>query len=87
MGIKFDAINATVGDVKHAIVPEGENLIPVMKFLEEKHKEDPSFILGYTPDNDGDRGNFVYITKEGNGRILEAQEVFALVVTIEVACS
>ena len=85
MGIKFDAINATVGDVKHAIVPEGENLIPVMKFLEEKHKEDPSFILGYTPDNDGDRGNFVYITKEGNGRILEAQEVFALVVTIEVA--
>ncbi|MDY4066455.1 hypothetical protein [Bullifex sp.] len=85
MGIKFSAINDVVGDVKHAIVPEGENLIPVMQYLEKMHSEDPSYTLGYTPDNDGDRGNFVYITREGKGRILEAQEVFALVVTIEVA--
>ncbi|MGN0906843.1 MAG: hypothetical protein ACI4NM_06825 [Bullifex sp.] len=85
MGVKFSAINDTVGMIAHAIVPEGENLIPVKEYLEKLHKEDPSYILGYTPDNDGDRGNFVYMGRDGHGHILQAQEVFALVVTIEVA--
>ena len=85
LGVKFSAINDTVGAVAHAIVPEGENLVPVREFLEKLHADNPAYLLGYTPDNDGDRGNFVYIGRDGKGHILQAQEVFALVVTIEVA--
>ncbi len=85
VGVKFSAINDTVGCVAHAIVPEGENLIPVKEYLEKLHAEDGAYLLGYTPDNDGDRGNFVYIGRDGKGHILAAQEVFALVVTIEIA--
>ena len=85
IGCSFSAINDKAGSVAHAIVPEGKNLIPCRDYLEKMHKKDKRFILGYTPDNDGDRGNFVYITDKGEAAILEAQEVFALVVAIEVA--
>ena len=85
IGCSFSAINDKAGCVAHAIVPEGKNLIPCRDYLEKMNKKDKRFILGYTPDNDGDRGNFVYITDKGEASILEAQEVFALVVAIEVA--
>jgi phosphomannomutase len=49
------------------------------------YAKDPSFLLGYVPDNDGDRGNLVYIQKKtGKALILEAQNVFALVVLAEL---
>lgn len=80
LGINTLFLNDTPGEVVHGIVPEGENLELCRKTLEEKHKIDPSFILGYVPDNDGDRGNLVYINKNGKSVILKAQEVFALVV-------
>ncbi len=82
---KVYALNDTPRQIVHAIVPEAENLELCRTELEKKNKEDKDFILGYCPDNDGDRGNFVYITDEGKAEILQAQEVFALVVAIELA--
>ncbi len=86
MGAKVWAVNAQPRQIAHAIVPEGENLELCRKTLEEVHKKDPSYILGYVPDNDGDRGNFVYLEKKtGKAHILNAQKVFALVATIDIA--
>ena len=87
LGLKFEAINEKAGVIAHAIIPEGESLQPCRAFLERMHSSDPSFILGYTPDCDGDRGNLV-IWDEPNkcARILEAQEVFALACTAELSC-
>jgi len=81
---KFDYINGEPGNIAHRIVPEGESLEPCRKLLEEAHKRDASFILGYVPDCDGDRGNLViYDETEGKARALEAQEVFALACAAE----
>ncbi len=74
-----------VGEISHRIVPEGESLDPARILLEKLHREDPGFCIGYVPDNDGDRGNLVYILKDGSSRALEAQEVFALAVLSELA--
>ncbi|MDR2617347.1 MAG: phosphatidylglycerol lysyltransferase [Treponema sp.] len=86
LGASFRAINDRPGGISHRIVPEGESLEPCRRFLEELHREDPSFILGYVPDCDGDRGNLV-IWDEGEkrSRALEAQEVFALACMAELA--
>jgi phosphoglucomutase len=84
LGIKFECINDTPGQIAHRIVPEGESLDPCCKLLEETHSRDPSFILGYVPDCDGDRGNLViWDDKTGKARALEAQEVFALACAAE----
>lgn len=82
---KIWAINSEPGQIAHAIVPEGENLEFVRKILEEQNSRDKSFIIGYMPDNDGDRGNFVYTDKRGKSHILSAQVVFALVAAIELS--
>jgi len=84
LGIKFECINDKPGQIAHRIVPEGESLIPCCKLLEDAHKRDSSFILGYVPDCDGDRGNLViWDDRENKARALEAQEVFALACTAE----
>jgi phosphoglucomutase len=86
LGLKFEAINARPGEISHRIVPEGESLEPCRLFLEELHHRDPSFILGYVPDCDGDRGNLVVWDETlAKARILEAQEVFALACVAELA--
>lgn len=85
LGCRTDFINSKAGCIVHAIVPEGENLVPCASELEKAHSRDSSFILGYCPDNDGDRGNFAYINAEGKAEILQAQEVFAFVVAAELA--
>ena len=79
LGFGFESINNEPGQIAHRIVPEGESLLPCTALLEEAHSRDPSFVLGYVPDCDGDRGNLV-VWDEGTGiaRPLEAQEVFAL---------
>jgi phosphoglucomutase len=59
LGGRFECINDTPGQIVHRIVPEGGSLEPCCKLLEETHASDPSFILGYMPDCDGDRGNLV----------------------------
>lgn len=84
LGIRHAQINGTPDAVVHAIVPEAENLNWCRELLEQKHREDPEFVLGYMPDNDGDRGNLVYIDDDGKARILEAQTVFALIVLSEL---
>ncbi len=85
-GIKVKRINSKPREFAHAIIPEGESLTLCKNELERLYKNDRSFILGYVPDNDGDRGNIVYIDKEsGKAHIIEAQEVFALACVAELA--
>ncbi|MDT4762288.1 phosphoglucomutase [Sphaerochaeta sp. PS] len=85
LGIKMAMLNNKVGQVVHGIVPEGENLEPCRETLEYLHKKESAFILGYVPDNDGDRGNLVFIREStGKAEIMEAQSVFALVVLAEL---
>ena len=86
LGIAFHTINDKPGIIVHRIVPEGESLEPCREFLEKLHKDDPSVILGYVPDCDGDRGNIVYWDdRYKKAMILEAQEVFALACLCEFA--
>ena len=80
LGIKIRLINNTAGEIAHEIVPEGKNLDQCRDFLEKMHAEDPDFVFGYVPDNDGDRGNLVYIDNSGKAQIMQAQDVFALCV-------
>jgi phosphoglucomutase len=86
LGLKFDCINAQPGEIVHRIVPEGESLDPCKALLEETHAVDPSFMIGYMPDCDGDRGNLViWDDVKKSVRALEAQEVFALACVSELA--
>jgi phosphoglucomutase len=86
LGAGFSAINARTGEIAHRIVPEGESLEPCREFLYSLHSKDPSYILGYTPDCDGDRGNLVvWDDSKKNVRALEAQEVFALAALCELS--
>ena len=84
-GASIWTLGAEPGQIEHAIVPEGENLEHVRKALETIHAKNPDFILGYMPDNDGDRGNFVYAGKNGKAHLMSAQTVFALVTLIELS--
>ena len=86
LGIKSHIFNNIPSEINHAILPEGDNLNFCKTELEKKYREDCSFVIGYMPDNDGDRGNLVYIDKEtGKAEILEAQEVFALACLSELS--
>ena len=80
-------LNGEPGEIVHRIVPEGSSLDLCREELEKAHRENPAFILGYVPDNDGDRGNLVYIDRDGMGNILHAQQVFALACLSELAFS
>lgn len=80
MGFKTCFINDEAGKIVHGIIPEGKNLEQCRALLERLHSEDPDFVLGYVPDNDGDRGNVVYMARDGKARVIQAQEVFALCV-------
>ena len=84
-GAEVWTVNGVPGQIAHAIVPEGANLETARKTLDAIHRKNPCFMLGYMPDNDGDRGNFVYISRSGKAKALNAQEVFALVSSIELA--
>lgn len=86
LGIKVVLLNDKVGQIVHAIVPEGPSLNLCQQSLERLYEKDPSFRIGYVPDNDGDRGNLVYIdAPSGKAKILDAQSVFALVVLAELS--
>lgn len=79
LGVKVKVVNGRPGAIVHRIVPEGESLEPCRRELERAFASDPGFLLGYVPDNDGDRGNLVFMNPDtGRGEILHAQEVFAL---------
>lgn len=86
IGIRFSAFNDTPGDIVHTIVPEGQALEPCRRTLESMFAGDSGYLLGYVPDNDGDRGNLVYVDQRtGKAEILRAQEVFALSCVAELA--
>ena len=86
IGVELTTFNDEPGRIAHTIIPEGESLEPCRRALEEAHAEDPSALIGYVPDNDGDRGNLVIWDNEaGRARSLEAQEVFALSALAELA--
>lgn len=86
LGLKIHALNNVPGQIVHPIVPEGNNLELCRRTLEEKHRTDKDFIIGYVPDNDGDRGNLAYYSERNcRAEILAAQQVFALIALIEVA--
>ncbi|MDR2397315.1 MAG: phosphatidylglycerol lysyltransferase [Spirochaetaceae bacterium] len=86
LGLGYYSLNDTPGRIAHRIVPEGESLEPCRQFLEELHTQDPSVLVGYVPDCDGDRGNLVIWDERGQcARCLDAQEVFALACVAELA--
>jgi phosphoglucomutase len=86
LGLKFEYINNEPGQIVHRIVPEGESLEPCRLLLEKVHERDASFMLGYVPDCDGDRGNLViWDDSIKKSRSLEAQEVFALACVAELS--
>lgn len=80
LNVHVEVVAGEPGQVEHAILPEGEALLPACRALEQAAARDVSFELGYVPDNDGDRGNVVILTDKGRARSLEAQEVFNLAV-------
>ncbi len=85
LGIPTLRLQESPGAFIHPIVPEGENLRYCKEQLEEAYAKDNSFLFGYVPDCDGDRGNIVAIDPEsGKAIIPSAQEVFALVVLAEL---
>jgi phosphoglucomutase len=86
LGVQLNTFNDEAGVITHAILPEGDSLEPCRTALEKAHAEDENFLIGYVPDNDGDRGNLVVWDENIRGaRILQAQEVFALSVLAEFA--
>ncbi len=86
LGVRVRIVNGGARDIAHAIVPEGESLETCRRELELARERDPSFVFGYTPDNDGDRGNLVFFDEaSGRARPLEAQEVFALACAAELS--
>lgn len=89
VGIDFFAINKRPGEIKHEIIPEPENLIYVAKEMERLHLSGKDHVkLGYMPDCDGDRGNFiVWNEKTEQVEVLKAQDVFALSVLAELSYS
>ena len=56
-------------------MPEGAGLNECRDALSRSGEKDKRFLLGYVPDNDGDRGNIVYRTAAGSVVALQAQEV------------
>lgn len=84
-GCRVRALNAGPREIVHRIVPEGESLSLCCAELQTLAAADPAYIMGYVPDNDGDRGNLVYLDDAGRAQPIEAQSVFALACVAELA--
>lgn len=85
LGIELRAVNDKPRQIAHQIVPEGAGLELCGRELEKAHADSPKFTFGYVPDNDGDRGNLVYIGDDGSAQPLQAQETFALSCVAELS--
>ena len=90
LGITAHFINAEPGRIAHQIVPEGSALQECRRALEQRAREAPpapdAVLLGYVPDNDGDRGNLVYYdNSSGGAQAIDAQSVFAIACVAELA--
>ena len=86
-GISYYGLNDNPGEIKHAIIPEPENLVWCAAEMERLQNEGHAEVkLGYMPDCDGDRGNIVFWNeKSKKAEVLKAQEVFALSVLSELS--
>ncbi len=84
LGIRVALYNDRPGVFAHQILPEGAGLADAARLLERHHAMDPAFTMAYVPDNDGDRGNLVFVDRDGGSAPLDAQTVFALVVMVEL---
>ncbi len=84
LGIALALYNDTPGHFSHQILPEGAGLEEAGRLLEVHGAQDAAFQIAYVPDNDGDRGNLVFLNR-GSAVTLDAQTVFALVVMTELA--
>ena len=82
VGVELLAFNTD--KIAHGIIPEGDNLIPLAKKIEQlQAASKTSALLGFMSDCDGDRGNTVFW--EGKAaRPIGAQEGFALCVMVEL---
>lgn len=86
MGVRVRSANDAPRSFAHRIVPEGESLVDAMRELDAAAEADESFVAGYVPDCDGDRGNLVArVASAPRSRPIEAQEVFALSCVAELA--
>jgi phosphomannomutase len=86
LGAGVEIKNGEPGQIVHRIVPEGSSLDMCREELELLYRKDSSFVLGYVPDNDGDRGNIVFIDPaKGSAVTPAAQDVFALAVAAELS--
>ncbi|MEX2442068.1 MAG: phosphoglucomutase [Alkalispirochaeta sp.] len=84
LGVATAIYNDTPGQFSHQILPEGSSLQEAGRLLVTHGTQDPAFRIAYVPDNDGDRGNLVFL-KDETAVTLDAQTVFALVVMTELA--
>ncbi|HKK48380.1 MAG TPA: hypothetical protein VJ932_04750, partial [Alkalispirochaeta sp.] len=84
LGIATAVYNDTPGRFSHQILPEDTGLTEAAQLLEKHSAQDPAFRIAYVPDNDGDRGNLVFL-EDSAAVTLDAQTVFALVVMTELA--
>ena len=90
LGMRLIGLSEKAGDIKHGIVPEGDNLQTCVEALTEIHRKTPEqakhTLFGYMPDCDGDRGIIIYWDEaEQKALPLDAQEVFALSVMAELS--
>ena len=84
--VGVEIINGEPRQIAHPIVPEGHSLDLCKTELERLYREHESFLLGYVPDNDGDRGNIVFMDPDTRrARAPKSQEVFALAVAGELS--
>ncbi|TVQ23639.1 MAG: hypothetical protein EA382_09615 [Spirochaetaceae bacterium] len=85
-GLRVHAFNDTPGLIAHQIVPEGAGLEPCRSELTRIAGVHDGYEIGYTPDNDGDRGNLVvYDAVAREAVAIDAQTVFALVCVAELS--
>lgn len=85
LGLRTAFFNDRPGEIRHQILPEGAGLDDAAALLTRYHRDDPAFQCAYVTDNDGDRGNLVFVDPQGEPLILEAQQVFALAVMAQLA--
>ena len=85
-GLRVHAFNDEPGAIAHQIVPEGAGLEPCRLELARVATDGNGYAIGYTPDNDGDRGNLVvYDAAARDALAVDAQTVFALVCVAELS--
>ncbi len=90
LGVRVRTINDTPGKIVHQILPEGVGLATCRAALEAEARslgnEHPATLLGYVPDNDGDRGNLVLYDRDtGRAEALHPQTLLAIA-TLAEAC-